>query len=135
MSTINYVLLNLIAFLIFIYYYLTMAKQLKIQKRKRGRPPGSTTSSKRKLPPAIMETLRDEITSMLSMLNDRGLPLHVLLCNEIEATGRPSVVLSALSKYMPTDINLNVQNDFTAALKEVSERLQSDVIDLDIDND
>ena len=112
-----------------------MAKQLKILKRKRGRPPGSTTSSKRKLPPAIMETLRDEITSMLSMLNDRGLPLHVLLCNEIEATGRPSVVLSALSKYMPTDINLNVQNDFTAALREVSERLQSDVIDLDIDND
>jgi hypothetical protein len=82
-----------------------------------------------------METLRDEIISMLSMLNDRGLPLHVLLCNEIEATGRPSVVLSALSKYMPTDINLNVQNDFTTALKEVSERLQSDVIDLDVDDD
>ena len=112
-----------------------MAKQLKIQKRKRGRPIGSTTNSKRKLPPAIMETLRDEITSMLSMLNDRGLPLHVLLCNEIEATGRPSVVLNALSKYMPTDINLNVQNDFTTALKEVSERLQSDVIDLDVDDD
>ena len=114
-----------------------MVKDLKILKRKRGRPIGSTTISKRKLPPAIMEVLRSEIMSMLSMLeNDRGLPLHVLLCNEIEATGRPSVVLSALSKYMPQDYNLNVTNDFTAALKEVSERLlESDVIDLDVDDD
>ena len=113
-----------------------MVKDLKILKRKRGRPIGSTTSSKRKLPPAIMEVLQKEITSMLSLLNEKGLPLHLLLANEIEATGRPSMVLSALSKYMPQqDINLNVRNDFTTALKEVSERLQSDVIDLDIDDD
>lgn len=112
-----------------------MVNDLKIIRRKRGRPIGSTTNSKHKLPLAIMQTLRDEISSMLSLLNDRGLPLHVLLANEIEATGRPSVVLNALSKYMPQDINLSVSNDFTAALKEVSERLQSDVIDLDVDND
>ena len=95
-----------------------MDKELK--NKARGRPKGS---SNRTIAPITIIT--QELTKSLEILNDRGKSLAHCLADEWEQS--PSRVLTAVSRYLPTKIELAVDegNPFLQSLREINDRIDT----------
>ena len=91
----------------------------EIKKRGRGHPPGA---SKRTLAPITIIT--QELTKSLEILDQRGKSLAYCLADEFEQS--PSRVLTAISRYLPTKIELDVKetNPFLQSLREINDRIE-----------
>ena len=91
----------------------------EIKKRGRGRPKGA---SQRTLAPITIIT--QELTKSLEILNSRGKSLAFCLADEFEQS--PSRVLTAVSRYLPTQIQLDVNetNPFLQSLREINDRIE-----------
>ena len=104
-----------------------MVNDLLNEKRKRGRPVGSSPSL------STIILVRNNIRDAMEECERRGFPLHMLIADEMINSGSASTVLNKLSKFLPNEINISVGDTFSDALKEVQNRLaeQGEIIDVD----
>jgi len=108
-----------------------MDNKLKnIPKRSRGRPKGSSSATIR-----AISIITNELAESLEILNKRGKSLAECLADEFEQS--PSRVLTAVSRYLPQKIELDVKdnNPFIQSLREVNERMTSHVVIDHVDQD
>ena len=96
-------------------------KNNSIEKPKRGRPAGSKNKVQAHFDSAVL--IKNSIRDAMLECEKRGRPLHLLLADEM-SSGSASKVLQALSKFMPSELNVNVSNSFSDALTELKKDSQ-----------
>ena len=91
-----------------------------VKKRGRGRPKGSGAGQQ------TVEQLRSQISSALRLLDKRGKPLSLLLADALEQDAPRA--LSAISKFLPSDVKVEGSVNLISALDEIGH-----AIDLELD--